>query len=101
MPTVQEVTKTMSDNAAVVPGKRVRLDFGDEGSIFLDGVANTVNNTSDAAADTTVKVSFADFLAMADGLLDGTMAFMQGKLKIEGDMSAAMQLQQVTAKIRK
>jgi putative sterol carrier protein len=100
MPTVQEVTKTMSDNAAVVPGKRVRLDFGAEGSIFLDGVANTVNN-SDGAADTTVKVSFADFLAMADGLLDGTMAFMQGKLKIEGDMSAAMQLQQVTAKIRK
>ena len=100
MPTVQEVTKTMSDNAAVVPGKRVRLDFGTEGSIFLDGVANTVNN-SDGAADTTVKVLFADFLAMADGLLDGTMAFMQGKLKIEGDMSAAMQLQQVTAKIRK
>jgi putative sterol carrier protein len=100
MPTVQEVTKTMSDNAAVVSGKRVRLDFGDEGSIFLDGVANTVNN-SDGAADTTVKVSFADFLAMADGSLDGTMAFMQGKLKIEGDMSAAMQLQQVTAKLRK
>jgi putative sterol carrier protein len=100
MPTVQEVTKTMSDNAAVVPGKRMRLDFGDEGGIFLDGVANTVNN-SDAAADTTVKVSFADFLAMAAGSLDGTMAFMQGKLKIEGDMSAAMQLQQVTAKIRK
>ncbi|MGP0090333.1 MAG: SCP2 sterol-binding domain-containing protein [Xanthobacteraceae bacterium] len=100
MPTVQEVTKTMSDNAAVVPGKRVRLDFGDEGSIFLDGVANAVNN-GDAAADTTVKVSFADFLALAGGSLDATMAFMQGKLKIEGDMSAAMQLQQVTAKIRK
>jgi putative sterol carrier protein len=100
MPTVQEVTKTMSDNAAVVPGKRVRLDFGDEGSIFLDGVANTVNN-SDGAADTTVKVSFADFLAVADGSLDATMAFMQGKLKIDGDMSAAMQLQQVTAKLRK
>jgi putative sterol carrier protein len=99
MPTVQEVTKTMSDNAAVVPGKRVRLDFGDEGSIFLDGIANTVTN-GEGAADTTVKVSFADFLAMADGSLDGTMAFMQGKLKIEGDMSAAMQLQQVTAKIK-
>jgi putative sterol carrier protein len=100
MPTVQEVIKTMSDSAAVVPGKRVRLDFGAEGRILLDGVANTVNN-SDAAADTTVKVSLADFLAMSDGSLDATMAFMQGKLTIEGDMSAALQLQQVTAKIRK
>jgi putative sterol carrier protein len=37
---------------------------------------------------------------MADGTLNGTMAFMQGKLKVEGDMSAAMQLQSVTSKIR-
>jgi putative sterol carrier protein len=101
MPSVQEVTKMLSDNAAVVPGKLVRLDFGNEGSIFLDGVTNAVNNNREVAADTTIKVSFADFLALADGSLNGTMAFMQGKLQVEGDMSAAMQLQQVTAKIKK
>lgn len=99
MPTVEEVTQVMSDNNAVVAGKRIRFDFGDAGSILLDGITNTVSN-DDGDADTTVKVSFANFLAMADGTLNGTMAVMTGKLKIEGDMAAAMQLQSVTSKIR-
>ena len=37
---------------------------------------------------------------MAAGELDGMTAFMTGKLKIEGDMSNAMQLQGVLAKLR-
>lgn len=100
MPDVAQVTQLMADNNAVVPGKRVRLDFGSEGHILLDGNANTVTN-DDGPADTTVKVSFANFMAMADGSLNGTMAFMLGKLKVEGDMGAAMQLQSVTAKIKR
>ena len=100
MRTVPDVTQIMSENNAVVAGKRVRIDFGDEGAIFLDGIANTVANDGDSP-DTTIRVSFADFMAMSAGTLDGTMAFMQGKLKIEGDMSVAMQLQSVTSKIPK
>ena len=37
---------------------------------------------------------------MAAGQLDGMTAFMTGKLKVEGDMSNAMQLQGVLAKLR-
>jgi putative sterol carrier protein len=37
---------------------------------------------------------------MADGELDGMTAFMTGKLKVEGDMSNAMQLQGVLAKLK-
>jgi putative sterol carrier protein len=37
---------------------------------------------------------------MSSGQLDGMTAFMQGKLKVEGDMSAAMQLQGVLGKLR-
>ena len=54
----------------------------------------------DGAADTTIKVSWEDWQSMAAGQLDGMTAFMTGKLRIEGDMSNAMQLQGVLAKLR-
>ena len=96
---VATVTRIMAEAMAVVPGKRVRLDFGTDGHILLDGVDRRVG-ADDAPADATVRMSFANFLAMADGKLSGTMAFMQGKLKVQGDMGAAMQLQSVLAKIK-
>lgn len=94
-----DVTARLSESKAVVPGKRVRIDFGDEGCIYLDGVNDCVSNAADEPTDAVIKISFLHFLAMADGSLNGTMAFMQGKIKIEGDMSVAMQLQSVTSQI--
>jgi putative sterol carrier protein len=32
-------------------------------------------------------------VALTEGKLDGTMAFMSGKLKVKGDMGLAMKLQ--------
>jgi len=97
--TKQELVQKMQESNAVLPGKRVKLDFGDEGTIMLDGQANQVSEDN-GAADTTIKVSWADWQSMAAGQLDGMTAFMTGKLKVEGDMSNAMQLQGVLAKIR-
>lgn len=97
--TKQELVQKMQEAQAFVPGKRVKLHFGDEGAILLDGQANQVTE-DDGAADTTIKVSWADWQAMAGGQLDGMTAFMTGKLKVEGDMSNAMQLQGVLAKLR-
>lgn len=99
-PTVDQVATAMGDSMAVVPGKRICLDFGAEGAIFLDGVANRVS-TGTAPADATIRLSFANFMKLADGSLGGTMAFLTGKLKIDGDMAAAMQLQSVTAKMQR
>ena len=97
--TKQELAAKMQENSAWVPGKRVKLDFGDEGTILLDGAAQQVSE-EDADADTTIKVAWSDWEQMAAGQLDGMTAFMTGKLKIEGDMSNAMQLQGVLAKLR-
>ena len=89
----------MNDVGAVLPGKTVKLDFGDQGTIMLDGVGNKVTE-DDGAADTTIKIAWDDWQAMADGQLDGMTAFMTGKLKVEGDMSNAMQLQGVLSKLK-
>ncbi|HEX2803321.1 MAG TPA: SCP2 sterol-binding domain-containing protein [Sphingomicrobium sp.] len=95
----QELAQKMQENQAWVPGKTVKLDFGEQGVIFLDGAAEKVTE-EDSAADTTIKMAWDDWQKMAAGELDGMTAFMTGKLKIEGDMSNAMQLQGVLAKLR-
>ena len=97
--TKQELVQKMQEGNAWIPGKRVKLDFGDQGAVMLDGQAEQVSE-DDGAADTTIKVSWDDWQAMAAGQLDGMTAFMTGKLKVEGDMSNAMQLQGVLAKMR-
>jgi putative sterol carrier protein len=97
--TKAELVQKMQDAQAFVPGKKVKLSFGDEGVIMLDGQTNQVTE-EDGPADTTIKVSWDDWQAMAAGQLDGMTAFMTGKLKVEGDMSNAMQLQGVLAKLR-
>lgn len=97
--TKQELVEKMQENEAWVPGKTVKLDFGDQGVVLLDGASGKVSE-EDSAADTTIKTSWDDWEKMAAGELDGMTAFMTGKLKIEGDMGNAMQLQGVVSKLR-
>ena len=93
--TKSELLAKMQDAGAWLPGKTVKIDFGgDEGVILLDG-ANSLVSDADQPADTTIKVSWDDWQAMASGALDGMTAFMTGKLKIEGDMGVAMKLQNI------
>ncbi|PSJ40739.1 SCP2 sterol-binding domain-containing protein [Allosphingosinicella deserti] len=97
--TKSEMAAALNDKQAFLPGKRVKLDFGAEGVVLLDGIASQVTE-EDGDADTTIKVDWSDWKAMSEGRLDGMTAFMQGKLKVEGDMSNAMQLQGVLSKLR-
>ena len=43
----------------------------------------------------TITVSAEDWLGMLNGSLNPMQAFMSGKIKIDGDMTLAMSLQQV------
>jgi putative sterol carrier protein len=97
--TKSEMAAALHQRSAWLPGKRVKIDFGPEGVVMLDGAAHQVTE-EEGPSDTTIKVSWEDWQALRDGQLDGMTAFMTGKLKVEGDMSAAMQLQGVLAKLR-
>jgi putative sterol carrier protein len=97
--TKSEMASRLGAANAYLPGKRVKLDFGGEGVVMLDGIGNAVTE-ADGDADTTIKVAWSDWQDMAEGRLDGMTAFMQGKLRVEGDMGNAMQLQGVLAKLR-
>ncbi len=95
---LQELTDGMRDRVVedCGLGAAVKFDFGDGTFLLLDAsqVPNVISN-DDGDADTTLKISLDDFIAMTQGELDGTTAFMTGKLKIEGDMGIAMKLQGV------
>ncbi|MCO5147123.1 MAG: SCP2 sterol-binding domain-containing protein [Aquamicrobium sp.] len=72
--------------------RSVKFDLGDDGVILIDGQKVS---TEDGAADCTITISRDDFEALTAGELNPTMAYMQGKLKVAGDMTIAMQLSQV------
>ena len=97
--TKSELATKMNDAKAWLPGKTVKLDFGADGTVMLDGKGEKVSE-EDGEADTSIKVAWADWQAMTKGELDVMTAFMTGKLKVEGDMSNAMQLQGVLSKLQ-
>ncbi|GGI69039.1 hypothetical protein GCM10007973_02660 [Polymorphobacter multimanifer] len=73
--------------------KSVKFDFGDDGLVRIDDkVSPAIVTNEDGPVDCTVKVSMADFMDIANGKQNAQMAFMMGKLKVDGDMSVALQL---------
>jgi len=45
-----------------------------------------------AAPKTTLRMTMADYLGMQDGSQNGQQLFMQGRIKVEGDMAFLMQV---------
>ena len=60
-----------------------------EGAIMLDG---TGVRAGDEEADVTLTASAETFKAILDGEMNPTMAFMTGKLSVDGSMGMAMKL---------
>ncbi|GAB1362612.1 SCP2 sterol-binding domain-containing protein [Rhodobacter sp.] len=60
-----------------------------EGAIMLDGQGV---RAGDEEADVTLTASAEVFKAILDGEMNATMAFMTGKLSVDGSMGLAMKL---------
>lgn len=51
--------------------------------------------------DCTLELAADDFVELANGKLNGTQAFMSGKLKIKGNMGLALKLQSILTSFNK
>jgi len=87
----EQMRTRVGDSAGL--NKSVKFDFGGDGVVRIDDTTRpAVVDNQDLPADCTIRVSMQDFKDIATGKQNAQMAFMMGKLKVEGDMSVAMQL---------
>ncbi len=74
-------------------GNTLKFDFGNE-QIYIDGTGSTnVVSGENKAADCVINISQQDLVNLMSGSLNPMGAVMSGKIKIDGDMSVAMKLQ--------
>ena len=95
---LESLTAAIRGKAAGSPplGYRVKLDLGADGVIFWDGAANppSVDNMP-RPADATIGISLADLEALLAGTLSPTVAYMTGRLKVEGSLGVALKINQI------
>lgn len=71
----------------------LKFDFGNR-RLLIDGTSGTnVLTEEDREAACTIQIAPEDMLAILKGELNPMSAFMTGKIKVKGDMSMAMKLQ--------
>jgi putative sterol carrier protein len=98
--TVQEFFDTLADRADAekTAGMNNSYLFDIEGAgqwivAVTDGAVTVTEGTGEA--DTTISTSEETMMAVVRGEQNPTTAYMTGKLKIKGDMGAAMKLQKL------
>jgi putative sterol carrier protein len=103
-PRIQEIVTQLGtaigDNSGL--GGTLKFDFGTDGSVLIDGksLPNSASDGEGKSADCTISLTIETYDKMVKGELDGTSAFMQGKLRVAGDMGLAMKLGPILQKAR-
>ena len=96
--TVHDLTNALKARADGMPtiDASLKLDLRGEGIIHVDskGDKNIITN-DDKPADCTISMKLATFEKLRKGDLNPMMAVMTGKIKISGDMSLSMRLQEL------
>ena len=64
-------------------------------SALKDGKAEVAQGIPHSKPNMTLTADSSDFLKVFTGEMDGMQAFMQGKIKLAGDMTLAMKLMQM------
>ena len=95
---LESATAAIRAKAALAPklGYRVTFDLGEDGIIYWDGtqVPAAIGNEA-GESDTTLTLSLESLQKLIDGNLNPTLAYMTGRLKVEGSMGVALKIGQL------
>lgn len=100
-PTVAELMSKLA--GAFVPDKAPGLDAvihfkltgaeaGEWNAVIKNGSCQVAQGLPHFRPTVTVNADSADLIKISEGELDGAQAFMSGRVKVTGDMSAAMKI---------
>ena len=90
---IDEAVEALNARLNGTVGGCARFVFEGEGSVILDAAGARAGSDSDGvAADVTLTASPETFVAIFEGELAPTTAFITGRLRVEGDMSLALSL---------
>jgi putative sterol carrier protein len=93
---IQQLLANFPPEKAAGLDAEVQLNLTGEGGgdwvIQFAGGKLSAREGKAAAPRLTVTAALADILAITDGKLDGMAAFMQGKIKLDGDVGLAMRM---------
>lgn len=95
---LDEMTAVIRDKVGVNCGlnANAKIAFDDGSVIFIHGKTNPNSVTNDdSPADVTLKMSLATMNKLHRKETNATMSVMMGKIKIDGNMMLAMQLDKI------
>jgi putative sterol carrier protein len=97
----QLIDATLREDAARAQGMNAVYQFNltgeEEGTyqVVLRPEGSFVNPGDQESSDCTLTMDSEDFKKLVEGDLNGTQAFMTGRLRIDGDMGLALRLQDI------
>jgi putative sterol carrier protein len=80
---------------AVIHFKFTGAEAGEWNAKIADGKCEVTQGAPSTPATLTLTADSSDYVKIFTGELDGMQAFMQGKLKLGGDLNLAMKMMQM------